>query len=141
MSETEKILEMISEGKISANDGERLLNAIHGNTREEKPVLLNENQSLPDKKNKENKDGNVIIEISSKESEIVKLKLPINFTGFMLNMIPAEKLSGIEVDGLNISEVLNNISNLDDGVDRDIVNITTEDGDSIRIHVKYNNVL
>lgn len=138
MTETEKILEMISEGKISANDGERLLNAILGTSHPKAPD--------PDKKatppeirtdDQKSKEGNIVIEIKREQDEIVKLKLPVSFAGFMLNMLPKEKISGIQMDGLNLQEILDKVPKIADGEDQELLNISTEDGTSIKIYIKY----
>jgi hypothetical protein len=136
MTETEKILEMISEGKISASDGERLLNAIHGTPQSKVPEPKN-NQSKVQLNDQKPNEGNIIIDIRREQEEIVKLKLPVSFAGFMLNMLPKEKISGIEMDGLNLQEILNNIPKMANGEDQEILNIRTEDGTSIKIYVKY----
>ena len=138
MTETEKILEMISEGKISASDGERLLNAIHGTPQSKVPEPNNKyNQSEVQLNDQKPNEGNIIIEIRREQDEIVKLKLPVSFAGFMLNMLPKEKISGIEMEGLNLQEILNNIPKMANGEDQEILNISTEDGTNIKIYVKY----
>ena len=61
----------------------------------------------------------------------------MSFAGFMLNMLPKEKISGIEMEGLNLQEILNNIPKMANGEDQEVLNISTEDGTSIKIYVKY----
>ncbi len=136
MSENEIILEMIAEGKISVNDGERLLKAIQGNTQTEPPISK-VNQSIIKPDDQKPNEGNIVIEIISEDGELVKLNLPMSFAGFMINMLPKEKISDYEIDGINLQEIFKNIPKMSNGKDREILNISTEDGASIKVYVKY----
>ncbi|MBT4290737.1 MAG: hypothetical protein HOD92_25705 [Deltaproteobacteria bacterium] len=134
MTETEKILEMISEGKISADDGERLLNAIHGKESSKVPKSINK---IEQSSNQDLNEGNIIIEIKSTDCELIKLNLPVEFARFMLNMVTKDKISEFEMNGINLQEILNSIPKMSIGEDQEILNFSTEDGTSIKIYVKY----
>ena len=134
MTETEKILEMISEGKISADDGERLLNAIHGKESPKVPKSINK---IEQSSNQDLNEGNIIIEIKSTDCELIKLNLPVEFARFMLNMVTKDKISEFEMNGINLQEILNSIPKMSIGEDQEILNFSTEDGTSIKIYVKY----
>ena len=134
MTETEKILEMISEGKISADNGERLLNAIHGKESSKVPKSINK---IEQSSNQDLNEGNIIIEIKSTDCELIKLNLPVEFARFMLNMVTKDKISEFEMNGINLQEILNSIPKMSIGEDQEILNFSTEDGTSIKIYVKY----
>jgi len=138
MTETEKILEMISDGKISADDGERLLNAIRGKKPSKATEPINKNRPAEMQSNNlEPNEGNIVIEIKSEDSELIKLNLPMKFAGFMLNMVPNDKISEFEMNGINLQEIFSSIPEMSGGEDQEILNFSTEDGTSIKIYVKY----
>lgn len=129
---------MISEGKISADDGERLLNAIRGKEPSEAPKSSAKSGSVENLSNNQKlSEGNIIIEIKSEESELIKLKLPIQLAGFLLDMIPKDKISEFEMNGINLQEIINSIPDLSSGKDQEILNLSTENGTSIKVYVKY----
>ena len=136
MKEKEKILKMVSEGKISVSDAERLLNAINENkTKPSKPhrklakVVDRIKQSMP-------VSGKIIIDIQSARGENVQIKLPLKLANLAINMIPKDKMSEMDREGVNIKEILTNISEMVDEVDEDILNITSASGDCIRIYIE-----
>ena len=139
MTDIEKILEMISEGKISAGDGERLLNAIHGKA--PSAVAKSIDKNTPIKGNSSNSEeaieGDIIVEIKSEDSELVKLKLPIKFAGFMFGLIPKDQILEFEMNGINLQDIIGNIPKRSGDEDLEILNISTDDGTSIKIYVKY----
>jgi len=135
MSEKEKILKMVAEGKITVDDGERLLKAIGEKTTAEsgsaelvKPVLENHNRTTTQSK--------IIIDIRSARGENIKVNLPLKLAHWATRLIPKEKLAEVEKEGFNIREALSNLSDMIDEVDEDIVNITSSNGDRVRIYVE-----
>ena len=138
MREKEKILKMVSEGKISVDDAEKLLNAINenrvGRTRPEQKmikVIDRFKQAIP-------RSGKIIIDIQSSRSESVKIKLPLKLATLAMNMIPKEKLAEMDHEGVHIKDILVRISEMVDEVDEDILNVTSASGDSIRIYIERN---
>ena len=138
MREKEKILKMVSEGKISVDDAEKLLNAISenrvGRTRPEQKmikVMDRFKQAIP-------RSGKIIIDIQSSRSESVKIKLPLKLATLAMNMIPKQKLAEMDHEGVHIKDILVRISEMVDEVDEDILNVTSASGDSIRIYIERN---
>ncbi len=135
MSDKEKILKMVADGKISVEDAEKLLKAI-GETRGSAP----KSKSLMSFKEKIKKSmpnsGKLVVEIQSVKGENVKLRVPLKLANFVLKMIPKDKLFDFQKDGIDLKELLTNVSSLIDESDDDILNITSASGDSIRIYVE-----
>ena len=135
MSEKEKILKMVAEGKISVEEAEKLLSAISRNeTQQKKDDAL---VVLKDKTSDRRKiSGKIIIEIKSSKGENVKIKLPLKLANLGLNMIPKDKLTEFSREGINLREIIDNVSNFVDEIDDDILNITSAGGDIVRIYIE-----
>jgi hypothetical protein len=134
MSDKERILQMVAEGKISVDDGERLLKAIGEKERVPSSHVL----SLRPENNRKrgSADGKIIIEIKSVKGENIKVNLPLKLAHWAYRMIPKERLDEVEKEGFNIRETLANISEMIDEMDDDIVNITSSNGDQVRVYVE-----
>jgi len=139
MNEKEKILNMIAEGKISVSDGEKLLKAIgeklgrDSNTEEPVSEIIR----LGDAEGKNTAGrGKVIIDIRSSKGENIKVNVPLKLAGLASRMIPKERLAEVEREGINVREMLSNLSSMIEGIDEDIVNISSSNGDRIRIYVE-----
>jgi len=135
MSEKEKILKMVANGKISVEDGERLLRAVNENeTNDKSPGNL-----IPIKPKKEKKTmgkGKIIIEIQSTKGENIKLNIPLKLGKLASKMIPKDRISDIEKAGIDIQDIIESISDTIDDIDEDILNISSPTGDNIRIYVE-----
>ena len=135
MSEIEKILGMVAEGKISAEDGEKLIKAI----RETQPEPNNSTElvQVPEKsKSRDKWKGKIVVEIRSAKGETVKFNLPLKLASLATKMLPKDRLANIEKDGINIGEILSNLSDIIEDVEDDIVNIASTSGDRVRIYVE-----
>jgi hypothetical protein len=135
MQDKEKILTMVAEGKITAEEAEKLINALNANRKEQKPgtSLV----KLTDKiRNSSPFQGKIIVEIKSAKGENVKIKLPLKLANLALNMIPKDKLSELDQEGVNLKEIIGNISGFVNEIDDDILNITSAGGDSIRVFIE-----
>jgi len=122
MSQSRKdILELLKEGKITSEQAEMLLDA------------LNEDQQSP-------KDGVVLpkktirkmlyVLIKSKDGDDVKIQVPIEFAKFMKFAKLDPKLQEQNIDFEEIIKLV------EDGLEGDLVNITSADGDIVRIVVQ-----
>ncbi|MBU3916880.1 hypothetical protein KKA14_15215 [bacterium] len=142
MSRTKKIIEMISEGKISPEDGEKLIRAIKegysDSSRERSGQKKRGGFNLPEKLKTLNRrlTGKIVIDISSSSGEEVKINLPLRLAGMAMNMIPRDRIDILEREGINLRDTLDNISEIVDGIDEDIVNITSSNGDKVRIYIE-----
>ena len=95
MDEKKKILEMISEGKISPEEGMKLLNAL-GENKEEFVI-----------KKKIYKTLKVKVEVENEEVK-VNLSIPLSFikvaSGFT-KFIPEDAMNNIEKGGVNLKDI------------------------------------
>ena len=137
MNEQEKILNMVAEGKISVSDGEKLLKAIGAKKSkpESEPTTEVINLGGPSKQ-KTSSRGKVIIDIRSSRGENIKVNVPLKMAGLASKMIPKERLAEVEKEGFNIRETLSNLTEMIEEIDEDIVNISSSNGDRIRIYVE-----
>ena len=135
MNEQEKILNMVAEGKISVSDGEKLLKAIGSKKSEPEPATELIHVGDPKKKGASAR-GKVIIDIRSSKGENIKVNLPRKMAGLASKMIPKERLAEVEREGFNIRETLSNLTEMIEEIDEDIVNISSSNGDRIRIYVE-----
>lgn len=139
MNEKEKILNMVAEGKISVSDGEKLLKAIGASKNQSSESKESVTELIqvggPEKKGGPAR-GKVIIDIRSSRGENIKVNVPLKLAGFASKMIPKERLAEVEREGFNIRETLSNLTDMIEDIDEDIVNISSSNGDRIRIYVE-----
>ena len=135
MLEKEKLLKMVADGKITADEAEELINAINeGRSGQKTGTSL---VKLAEKiKSSSPFSGKIIIEIKSAKGENVKIKLPLKLANLAMKMIPKDKISELDQEGVDLREIVNNISGFVDEIDDDILNITSASGDSIRIYIE-----
>jgi len=127
--ERRKILEMLSEGKISAEDAERLLDKIEaGPSSTPRP---------PRKPGEPSKIKWLLVHVDSKDGDKVNVRVPISLirTGIKLGAIlPSGANERIQASGID----LNDLAKL---ADEDLmealadlqVDVDSEDGDAVRV--------
>lgn len=131
MTEKERIIQMVADGKISAEDAERLIRAI-GETEVHSPRQV----TAYDEKTKAPKTAKIVVDIKSAKGENVKFNVPIKLAKWVSKFIPEERLSQIEAEGINIHEILNNITEfIDEASGKDLVNIVSSSGDQVRVYL------
>jgi SHOCT-like protein len=139
MNEQEKILNMVAEGKISVADGEKLLKAIGAKSNKAetpKETVTELIQVGSSKKEGLPASGKVVIDIRSSRGENIKVNVPLKLAGLASKMIPKDRLAEVEKEGFNIREILSNLTDMIEDIDEDIVNISSSNGDRIRIYVE-----
>lgn len=135
MNDQERILNMLAEGKISVEEAETLISALKDADSKTPPsnslikVMNQSERSAPFY-------GKMIVEIKSGKGENVKIKLPLKLANLALKMIPKDKLSELGKEGINLKEIIENLSNFVDEIDDDILNITSAGGDSVRVYIE-----
>jgi len=143
MNEKEIVLKMISEGKISVEDGEKLLRAM-GNNREDKSENSSKQESEKkitsvviknESENKKSSSGKLVILVESTSGENVKLNIPLKMAGIAAKMMPQAAFNKLRNDGIDILEIINNINEFIENVNEDIVNVESSNGDKIRIYI------
>jgi hypothetical protein len=130
IEERKKILEMLSEGKITVEDAERLLEKI-----EAAPSSV---PTPPRKPGDPRKIKWLLVQVDSNDGDKVNVRVPINLirTGIKLGAIlpsgASERIeaSGIDLDDLNKladEELVEALADLQ-------VDVNSEDGDVVRIY-------
>lgn len=122
MSQSRKdILELLKEGKISPEQAEMLLDALDNDkqTSKEAEVLR-----------KKTTRKMLFVLIKSKDGDDVKIQVPIEFAKFMKFAKLDPKLQEQNIDFEEIIKLV------EDGLEGDLVNITSADGDIVRIVVQ-----
>ena len=128
--ERKKILEMLSAGKITAEDAERLLDKIEGGF-----------SSAPKEPRKPGEKGKLkwlLVRVDSNDGDKVNVRVPISLirTGIKLGAIlPSNASERIQASGID----LNDLSKL---ADEDLmealadlqVDVNSEDGDVVRVY-------
>lgn len=136
--ESLKILKMIEEGKITAEEGKNLLDALGGGTEEE---FKTKKTAAPEKKNKILR---VIVDAKGEENAKVRVNIPLEVAKKMAGLtalIPKEAKremleKGIDIDAINLEEL---IGMFQDGlIDENLVDIEAGNsgkGASVKVYV------
>ena len=80
--------------------------------------------------------GKFKVEVKSADGDNVMVTLPLMLAKLAINMVPAKKLAGINQEGIDLENIINNIQDFADNIDDDIVNVTSADGDHVRIYIE-----
>ena len=120
MSQSRKdILELLKEGKITPEQAEMLLDALNDDPQPSKDGVV-----LPKKTKR--KMLNVLVK--SKDGDDVKIQVPIEFAKFMKFANPK-----LQEQNIDFEEI---IKLVEDGLEGELVNITSADGDIVKIVVQ-----
>lgn len=129
--EREKILQMLSDGKISPQEADKLIDAI--GKKAEPAVIV---KSFDGGGKKVNLSGKLRIEVKSADGDDVKIAVPLKLANLITTFIPKDKISNLEENGVNLNEIFSNIDEFTNNMDEDIVNIKSTDGDHVRIYIE-----
>jgi hypothetical protein len=116
-----KILELLSKGTITAEDAEKLLSAMGDNDKAEEAVVSTKKAPFRMLK----------IYVDSAEGDVVKIELPIEFA----KLLKSGKFNLDQLDDMDI-DVDMLISMVNSGAIGELVNITSAEGDVVRIVVE-----
>lgn len=133
--EKKQILEMLQEGKLTAEQAEKLLKALDITSNDNsasKNVVTPVSELKPGSRLK----GKFKVEVESADGDNVVITLPLMLAKLAVSMMPADKMSEIKASGVDISQIVNNIEEFVDMVDEDIVNVESADGDRVRIYIE-----
>lgn len=136
-NEKTRILNMLKDGKITVDEALKLLEAIE--TREnpsENSVILKDSRGRKAKKLR------VVVDAKNENSEKkdkVNISIPISIIKtvgpLILKSMPKESKQKLEESGVDLAQILADIDSLvESGLDEDIVNVDTADGDKVRIY-------
>lgn len=114
-----KILELLKEGKITAEEAEKLLEA------------LSDSKNEKVESNKKNPFKMLKVLIDSEDGDKVRINIPIEFAKLLKN----GKFGNVNLDDFEI-DVDSIVSMVQSGVNGEIINIESEDGDIVKIIVE-----
>lgn len=116
-----KVLKMLEEGKIDAQKAGELIEVLNA-SKDNVPEVINSDKMLK-------------IRVNSQNGDNVNINIPVKFIrvmGSAIKRIP--KVEGVEgMEDIDIQAILQAVS---DGLDGNIVDIKSEDGDSVEIVVE-----
>ncbi len=121
--ERKNILEMLSEGTINAEEAEKLLNAL----KDDKDDFT---QEVVVSKPKKGSFKMLKILVDSEDGDKVRIQIPVEFS----KLLKTAKFNGqIDNFDLDVDSIIDMVTN---GVEGEIVNIESADGDKVKIIVE-----
>lgn len=135
--EKKQIMDMLQEGKLTAEQAEKLLKALDGGS-ESRQESKNETRSVTvnDGKPGSRLKGKFKVEVESADGDNVMVTLPLMLAKLALSMMPADKMSEIKSSGVDLAQIVNNIEDFIDMIDEDIVNVESANGDRVRVYIQ-----
>ncbi|QWB96453.1 hypothetical protein KHQ89_03215 [Mycoplasmatota bacterium] len=121
--ERKQILEMLSDGVISADEAEKLLNALTSENEDFQEVIINK-----PKKGKTFKMLKVLVD--SREGDKVRVQIPVEFAQLLKTAKFNSQVGDLDIDIDAIVEMVVN------GVEGEIVNVESADGDIVKVIVE-----
>lgn len=134
MEDKKRVLKMIEEGKISAEDGLKLLEALESNPGDKvkvnKQPIVDENEFFKIDKNS-SKEKMIYIRVISSDGERVKVNIPIGF----FKVLGSNSLMGsANLDKYNI-DINSIIDAVENGFEGRLVEVNSDDGDRVIIEI------
>ncbi|MCK4979822.1 MAG: hypothetical protein KAS62_05465 [Candidatus Delongbacteria bacterium] len=129
------ILKMLEEKKITAEQAANLISAVDGVTAKPKPPSPHTDVVVSSQNGKKLK-GKFKVEVQSADGDNVMVTLPLMLAKLAISMVPAKKLADINQEGIDLENIINNIQDFAENIDDDIVNVTSANGDHVRIYIE-----
>ncbi|CEK37465.1 SHOCT-like domain-containing protein [Paraclostridium sordellii] len=134
MEDKKRVLKMVEEGKVSAEEGLKLLEALESNPGDKvkvnKQPIVDENEFLKIDKNS-SKEKMIYIRVISSDGERVKVNIPIGF----FKVLGSNSLMGsANLDKYNI-DVNSIIDAVENGFEGRLVEVNSDDGDRVIIEI------
>lgn len=125
-----RILKMIEEGKIDAESGSKLIEALGEKTSEEKVIM----QRYKDESSYVNNEKMLYVLVDSHDGDKVKVNVPMNF---VKNILSATGKLPIKAEGLesNIDMEIIKEAIMND-ITGKIVDVETHDGDKVIVEIR-----
>lgn len=136
-----RILNMLKEGKLTVEEAEKLLSA--GESPKEIPI---EEISLKDARGRKGKKFRIVVDAAGEKMKAAKVNISIPLSiirtigPVIANNLPKATKEELSQSGVDIIQIMNDIeSMIDSGIDEDIVNVDTGEGEDkakVRIYVE-----
>ena len=134
MEDKKRVLKMVEEGKISAEEGLKLLEALESNSGEKvkvkKQPIVDENEFFKIDKNS-SKEKMIYIRVISSDGERVKVNIPIGF----FKVLGSNSIMGsanLYKYNIDINSIINAVEN---GFEGRLVEVNSDDGDRVIIEI------
>lgn len=134
MEDKKRVLKMIEEGKISAEEGLKLLEALESNPGDKvkvnKQPIVDENEFFKIDKNS-SKEKMIYIRVISSNGERVKVNIPIGF----LKVLGSNSIMGsanLDKYDIDINSIIDAVEN---GFEGRLVEVNSDDGDKVIIEI------
>ncbi|CEO06992.1 Uncharacterised protein [[Clostridium] sordellii] len=134
MEDKKRVLKMIEEGKISAEEGLKLLEALESNPGDKvkvnKQPIVDENEFLKIDKNS-SKEKMIYIRVISSNGERVKVNIPIGF----FKVLGSNSIMGsanLDKYDIDINSIIDAVEN---GFEGRLVEVNSDDGDKVIIEI------
>ncbi|MEG2727325.1 MAG: hypothetical protein RR940_03705 [Bacilli bacterium] len=134
MEDKKRILKMVEEGKISAEEGIKLLDALESNVNKEekvhKGVSINDEEFFKIEKDK-SKGKMIYVRVISSDGERVKVNVPIE----LLKILGTNTaMGGVSLDkhNVDINSIINAVEN---GFEGRLVEVDSNDGDKVIVEI------
>src|SRR6056297_1876924 len=129
MDERKRILNMLSEGKISVEEAEKLLKAVgkdkNTNNRKQTNTTLS--------KKSKNIKGKLRIVVNTEDGDNVNIAIPLKLASMVKSMIPKEAKKELDNEGIDLNNIINSLNESMDEIDEDLVQVESANGDKVRI--------
>ena len=129
-----KILEMLENGKINVEEAERLLAAVDDVKPAEKKQKKTKNEEAVLKNGK--LKGKLKIVVDSKDGDNVRVTIPLKLARSINKFLPKDALESMNEGGIDVETIISTIEESIDEIDEDIVNVTSSDGENVRIFIE-----
>ncbi len=131
MDERKRILNMLSEGKISVEEAEKLLKAVgkdkNTNNRKQTNTTLS--------KKSKNIKGKLRIVVNTEDGDNVNIAIPLKLASMVKSMIPKEAKKELDNEGIDLNNIINSLNESMDEIDEDLVQVESANGDKVRIYI------
>lgn len=118
-----KVLELLAQGKISALDAEKLLDAFNQEEASNQATVIKTDKKMPFRMLK--------IVVDSKDGDKVRVQIPIEFA----KLLKKGKFGNINLNEMDI-DIDSILEMVETGVVGELVSVDSEDGDIVRIIIE-----
>ncbi len=140
-----RILNMVKNGVITVEEAEKLLSAAEPSP-EERPARASEDIAIKDSRGRKGKKVRIVVDAAGENTKTAKVNVSIPLSlirtlgPVIVKNMPQEARDDLGKSGIDIMQIFADIESLiDNGLDEDIVNVDTGEGNEkakVRIYVE-----